>query len=129
MESALPLPPSPEPERSPVPRAPASDSPVRSSIDRIKHDVQIAELVGRYVKLQNLGHSLVGLCPFHEDHHPSLPVFPVTATFHCFGCCKHGDVITFIREIEHLSFRKALDRLQIEVSLLGRRRRLEKRSE
>jgi hypothetical protein len=38
-------------------------------------------------------------------------------------------VITFIREIEHLSFRKALDRLQIEVSLLGRRRRLEKRSE
>jgi DNA primase len=41
--------------------------------------------VGRYVKLQNLGLSLVGLCPFHEDHHPSLAVFPVTGTFHCFG--------------------------------------------
>lgn len=68
--------------------------------------------MGRYVKLQNLSHSLVGLCPFHEDHRLSLAVFPVTGTFHCFGCRKHGDVITFIREIEHLSFREALDRLE-----------------
>ncbi len=112
MDAALPMPPSPEPERSAVPRAPSLDSQPRSSIDRIKQNAPIAEVVGRYVKLQNLSHSLVGLCPFHEDHHPSLAVFPVTGTFHCFGCRKHGDVITFVREIEHLSFHEALSRLE-----------------
>jgi DNA primase len=46
-----------------------------------------------------------------EDHNPSLTVFPATGTFHCFGCRKRGDVITFLREIEHVGFREALDAL------------------
>ena len=69
-------------------------------------------VVERYVKLQKFGSNLVGLCPFHEDHNPSFTVFPATATFHCFGCRKRGDVIKFLQEVEHLSFSQALDALE-----------------
>jgi hypothetical protein len=88
-----------------------SDPALRERIDRIKAELSIAKLIGRYVKLQKSGNNLVGLCPFHEDHNPSLTVFPETGTFHCFGCRKHGDAITFVREIEQLSFHQTLDAL------------------
>jgi DNA primase len=88
-----------------------SDPALRERTDRIKAELSIAKLIARYVKLQKSGNNLVGLCPFHEDHNPSLTVFPETGTFHCFGCRKHGDVITFVREIEQLSFHQTLDAL------------------
>ena len=65
------------------------------------------------MKLQPVGDRVIGLCPFHSDRNPSLVVFPATRTFQCFGCSKHGDVITFLREMEHLSLREALERLEI----------------
>jgi len=40
----------------------------------------------------------VVICPFHDDRNPSFAVYAETNTFHCFGCFKHGDVITFLRE-------------------------------
>jgi DNA primase len=55
-----------------------------------------------------VGDYLVGLCPFHPDHHPSFVVYPATGTFYCYGCRKHGDVITFVQEHEHLTFGQAL---------------------
>ena len=54
----------------------------------------------------------MGLCPFHDDKNPSLAVYPQTGTFRCYGCQKYGDVITFIREIEHLGFMETLERLE-----------------
>jgi DNA primase len=80
-----------------------------SRIQRIKRECPIAEVVGQYLPLRRSGSSLTGRCPFHKDHRPSLAVYPATGTFHCFGCGKHGDVITFVREIEHLSFFDALE--------------------
>jgi DNA primase len=53
----------------------------------------------------------MGLCRFHEDHNPSLAVYPATGTFRCYGCQKHSDVISFLRETEQLSFSEALDAL------------------
>jgi DNA primase len=53
----------------------------------------------------------MGLCRFHEDHNPSLAVYPERGTFRCYGCLKHGDVIHFLREMEQLSFSEALDAL------------------
>lgn len=112
MAQAMPAPPSPEPAlHMRTPRSEGSGSELRQRIERIKSDVPIAELVGRYVKLQATGDNLIGLCPFHQDHNPSLAVFPATGTFHCFGCRKRGDVITFVREMEGLRFGQALDRL------------------
>jgi DNA primase len=77
-----------------------------------KQLVGIAEVVGAYVKLQPAGRVLMGRCPFHEDRRPSLAVFPLTNTYHCFACGAHGDQISFLKAKEGLGFFAALDRLE-----------------
>jgi DNA primase len=107
---AKPVPPQPAQEsHQPWPKTDTTPSPLRQRIDRIKRDVAIAEVVSRSVELRASGSYLIGLCPFHEDRNPSLAVYPHTNTFYCYGCQKHGDVITFVREREHFGFGQALD--------------------
>lgn len=74
--------------------------------------VGIAEVVGHYVKLHPSGRFLIGRCPFHRDRRPSLAVFPLTDTYHCFACGAHGDQISFLKAKEGLGFFAALDRLE-----------------
>ena len=57
------------------------------------------------------GGSLKGLCPFHEERSPSFNVTPGKELYHCFSCGEGGDVITFIRKLEHLDFTEAVERL------------------
>jgi DNA primase len=78
-------------------------------IEGIKNELSVADVIGQYLPLRRSGNYLLGRCPLHEDRHPSFAVYPASGTFYCFGCGKHGDVITFVREIEHLSFHDALD--------------------
>ena len=73
--------------------------------------VDIVDIVGRHVDLKKAGINHKGLCPFHGEKTPSFTVSPSRQTFHCFGCREHGDVITFIRQMEQLNFRQALDAL------------------
>lgn len=94
------------------PMPPIASSPDRERIDRVKKAVPIEEVIGGSVSLRASGGMLVGLCPFHEDHVPSLTVYPRTGTFHCYGCLKHGDVIDFVRYREDLTFKEAMDRLE-----------------
>ncbi len=110
MECATPAPPSPPTQVATLRQSP--DPIQRERIDHIKNAAPIAGVVERYVKLQKFGNNLVGLRPFHEDHNPSFTVFPANGSFHCFGCRKRGDVITFFREIEGLGFGQSLDRLE-----------------
>lgn len=60
-----------------------------------------------------LSRNNTALCPFHEEKTPSFKVFPDSQRFHCFGCGKSGDVITFIQELRGISFRDALHYLGI----------------
>lgn len=83
-------------------------------IEQLKSSLRIEEVVGRYVKLDRKGISYVGLCPFHEDHHPSLMVNPEKQTFNCFACGEHGDAIGFIQKMEHCTFMSAVGKLKIE---------------
>ena len=84
-------------------------------INHIKQSVpQIEEVIGRYVQLTRKGKSLLGLCPFHEDHHPSLVVNQEKQYFTCFACGEKGDVIHFLQKIEGLSFKEAVKKLKIE---------------
>lgn len=48
----------------------------------------------------------MGLCPFHDDRTPSFTVYPNSGKFHCYGCGKHGDVISFLREKEGFNFNR-----------------------
>ena len=100
----------PEPEiRGFVPQTHNGDS--RERVERVKSLSPIAQIAGQYVQLRPSGSNLVGLCPFHDDRTPSFTVYPATGTFHCYGCGKHGDVISFVGLIEHLNFGQVLDAL------------------
>jgi DNA primase len=95
------------------------DPAIRERIEHIKRAVPIGDLVGRYVRLRESGNACFGICPFHEDRLPSLTVYPESGRFYCYGCLKQGDVITFLREMEQLSFGEALDRLENFVTYHG----------
>ncbi|MGI8761460.1 MAG: DNA primase [Jatrophihabitantaceae bacterium] len=78
----------------------------------------IAEIVGEHVQLRNAGGgNLKGICPFHDEKSPSLSVSPARGLYHCFGCQAGGDVIRFVRDIEHLDFSEAVERLAARASV------------
>ena len=81
------------------------------NIDQIKSSVRIEDVAGGYVNLLRCGKLFKGLCPFHDDHHPSLIVDPQKQTFTCYACGEHGDVIAFVQKMERCSFAEATERL------------------
>jgi len=94
---------------------------MRSLVDDVKDRLDIVEVVAGYVKLTNAGSNMRGLCPFHREKTPSFMVSKEKQIFHCFGCGKGGDVITFIQEIEGMEFKEALRFLAERASLDYRR--------
>ena len=80
-------------------------------IERVKDSANIFEVVSEYISLKKQGVYYVGLCPFHDDHHPSMKVSPNRGTYHCYSCNAKGDAIKFVQEKEHVSFPEAVRRL------------------
>lgn len=80
-------------------------------VDALKAGVDLAEVVGRYVKLRHAGAELTGLCPFHEERSPSFSVIPRKGFVHCFGCGAHHDVIGFLMAITGATFVEACEQL------------------
>jgi replicative DNA helicase len=71
--------------------------------ERIKQSADIRAVIGRYVQLKKSGTlHWTGLCPFHREQSPSFTVTPGKQIWKCFGCEEGGDVIDFVRKIEHL---------------------------
>ena len=69
----------------------------------------IVDVVSSYVRLtRRSGANMFGLCPFHSEKTPSFSVSPDRQIYHCFGCGKGGGVISFIMEIENLSYPEAV---------------------
>jgi DNA primase len=97
----------------------STDSLLAKRIGRIKSVMPIAEVVSQYVRLRPSGRTLLGHCPFHDDRTPSFVVYPHSETFHCFGCRAHGDVISFIQQMEGMSFGQALEALDPSTSPNG----------
>ena len=77
-------------------------------INEIRSSVDIVDIVSRYVTLTKKGKNYFGVCPFHEDSDPSLSVSPDKQIFSCFSCHTTGNVFTFIKEYEHVSFMEAV---------------------
>jgi len=81
-------------------------------IASVRERSPIERVIGETVTLRNAGGGrLKGLCPFHEEKTPSFSVNPQLGFYHCFGCGQSGDVISFVRETEALSFTEAIERL------------------
>ncbi len=79
--------------------------------------VDVAEVVGRHVKLRKAGANLIGLCPFHGEKSPSFTVSPSKQFYHCFGCQAHGSAISFLMEHAGLTFVEAVEDLAREMGL------------
>jgi DNA primase len=78
----------------------------------VRERTDIIKLVSGYLTLKKAGHDrFVGLCPFHTEKTPSFGVSPSKGLYHCFGCGKGGDAIGFLRDVEHLEFAEAVERL------------------
>ncbi len=80
----------------------------QETIDRVRRETKLVELVGETVKLQRRGRSFTGLCPFHKEKTPSFHVNAERGFYHCFGCHASGDAIKFIQETEGLDFVEAV---------------------
>jgi DNA primase len=84
----------------------------------VRERTDIVKLVSGYLTLKKAGHDrLVGLCPFHTEKTPSFGVSPSKGLYHCFGCGKGGDAIGFLRDVEHLEFSEAVERLAKEAGV------------
>ena len=78
----------------------------------VRERTSIDDVIAEHVTLTNAGGgNLKGLCPFHDERSPSFNVTPSRGFWHCFGCGAGGDVITFLTQLEHLSFAEAVERL------------------
>lgn len=82
-----------------------------SLISQVQQATDIVDIISEHLRLEKKGRELVGLCPFHDDHAPSLCVNPVKQIFKCFACGAGGDAIKFIQLREALSFPDAIERL------------------
>jgi len=84
----------------------------QEDIEAVKERTDVVALVSQYLALKKSGHdSMSGLCPFHQEKTASFSVSPSKGVFYCFGCGKGGDAITFLRELESLSYVEAVERL------------------
>ena len=84
----------------------------QADVDEVKARTNIADIIGERVALKPAGiGAMKGLCPFHDERSPSFNVRPQAGFYHCFGCNESGDVYSFLRAMDHVSFTEAVERL------------------
>lgn len=83
----------------------------RDFIDRLIDDSDIVAVISNYVSLTKKGNNFTCCCPFHDEKTPSFSVSPQKSIYHCFGCGKGGNVLSFIMDFEGLNFVEAVERL------------------
>lgn len=89
----------------------------KEKIEEIKRQTDIVALISQYVQLKKVGKNYRALCPFHGEKDPSFYVVPEKGIFHCFGCKKGGNAITFLMEFEKLDFPAAVKRLAKDLGI------------
>lgn len=80
-------------------------------VARVRDTADIIQVVSAHTQLRKTGANWSGLCPFHGEKSPSFSVNPEKGVFYCFGCQAKGDVITFVRDMDHLDFQGAVEQL------------------
>lgn len=77
-------------------------------IDSIRSKANIVDIISSYVNLTQAGRSFKGVCPFHQDHSPSMHVSPEKGIFKCFACGASGGVFEFVEKYENVSWIEAV---------------------
>ena len=77
-------------------------------IKAIRQQADIVDVMSRYITLEKQGKNYKAICPFHDDHDPSLSISTDKQIFKCFVCGTGGNVFTFVQKIENISFLEAV---------------------
>ena len=93
-----------------------------ASIENMKNQVNIVDVVGRAVQLKRAGSNYKGCCPFHNEKTPSFVVSEQKQIFTCFGCGASGDVIEFVKRYYNLDFSDAVEKIASEEGITLERR-------
>lgn len=83
----------------------------QTTVFQVQQANDIVDVISEHVSLKNKGREMVGLCPFHDDHRPSMNVSIAKQIFKCFACGAGGDVFKFVQMRENLTFPQAIERL------------------
>ncbi|QQK79699.1 DNA primase [Salicibibacter cibi] len=79
------------------------------TVENVRRHTDIVDVIGESVQLQKKGnHRYTGLCPFHEENTPSFSVSQDRQLYYCFGCGAAGNVFTFLRDLEQVTFQEAV---------------------
>ncbi|MDY5252267.1 MAG: DNA primase [Erysipelotrichaceae bacterium] len=81
----------------------------QQDIDNIRQQADIVDIIGRYIPIEKKGSNAYrAVCPFHDDHDPSLSISPSRQIFKCFVCQKGGNVFGFVQEYDKVSYVEAI---------------------
>lgn len=80
-------------------------------LNNIRNNINIVDAISNYINLEKRGKNFFGICPFHNDHTPSLSVSEEKQIYTCFVCGASGNVFTFIKEYENISFIEAVNKV------------------
>lgn len=82
---------------------------VDEDIVRVRDATDIVQIIGEHTEIKRSGRQWMARCPLHGEKTPSLSVSSEKGVYHCFGCGRNGDAITFVQEIENLDFAGAVE--------------------
>ncbi len=86
-------------------------------IARVREATDFVAVASERMSLKRVGMRWTGLCPFHSEKSPSFSINQEQGLYYCFGCSAKGDVITFVRETEHVDFQQAVEKLAARVGI------------
>ena len=86
-------------------------------LDELRNKLNIVDVISSYIPLTKKGRNYFGLCPFHDDHTPSLSVSPEKQIYKCFVCGESGNVFNFVMNYEHISFPEAVNNLAKSIGM------------
>lgn len=82
-----------------------------AKINEIRDKADIVDIISGYIPLVNKGRNFFGVCPFHDDHSPSMSVSREKQMFKCFTCGVGGNVFSFVSKYENISFIEAVKKV------------------
>ncbi len=80
-------------------------------LNRIRNSVNIVDVIGSSINLEKKGKNYFGICPFHDDHTPSMSVSDEKQIFTCFVCGASGNVFSFVKDFENITFIEAVNKV------------------
>lgn len=86
-------------------------------MNEIRNKTDIVDVISKYITLTKRGKNYFGVCPFHDDHSPSMSVSPEKQIYTCFSCGASGNVFTFVADFEKISFAQAVRLLGEKVGI------------